>query len=94
MRARIAAAFVLISFVFLVLPAPSVALADDACRCKGCGCKGGPGWRGPDGFCVPQGKLADICGSPPAAPCKQEGAPRVCFGKEAARAEPGQQAAP
>lgn len=88
MRALIAGVFVLISFVFLALPAPSTALADDACRCKGCGCKGGPGWRGPDGFCVSQSKLAVVCGSPAGAPCKQEAAERVCFGQEAARSEP------
>ena len=57
---------------------------DDACRCKGCGCKGGSGWRGPDGFCVAQGKLAAVCGTPAGAPCKQENAPRICFGKQAA----------
>lgn len=73
MRALITVSFALISLAFLTLPAPSTAFADDACRCKGCGCKGGPGWRGPDGFCVSQGKLAQICGSP------------ACFGKEAAR---------
>ena len=37
MRALIAGAFILISFVFLPLHGPSTALADDACRCKGCG---------------------------------------------------------
>ncbi len=84
MRALIAAVFVLISLGFFSLPATSPASADDACRCKGCGCKGGPGWRGPDGFCVSQSKLAAICGSPPGTHCKQEGAPRVCFGKQAA----------
>ncbi len=88
MRALIAGAFILISFAFLSFPGPSDALADDACRCKGCGCKGGPGWRGPDGFCVSQSKLASVCGSPPGAPCKQEGAPRVCFGKQAALGAP------
>ena len=45
-------------------------------------------WRGPDGFCVSQGKLAAVCGSPAGAPCKQEAAARACFGKEAARTEP------
>ena len=59
MRALIAAAFLLISFAFFALPAPSTAFADDACRCKGCGCKGGSGWRGPDGFCVSQGEARD-----------------------------------
>jgi hypothetical protein len=81
MRAVIAIAFVLIPFVFLCAPGPSVAVAQEACRCKGCGCKGGPGWRGPDGFCVSEAKLAEICGSPAGTPCKQEAAPRVCFGK-------------
>lgn len=89
MRALIAGAFILISFAFLPFPGPSTALADDACRCKGCGCKGGPGWRGPDGFCVSQSKLADICGSPPGTPCKQEAAARVCFGKQAGRSDAG-----
>jgi hypothetical protein len=26
----------------------------DSCRCHGCGCKGGPGWRRQDGQCVSQ----------------------------------------
>jgi hypothetical protein len=45
----------------------SGAYADDACRCKGCGCKGGPGWRGPDGTCVSKSALATTCGSPAGA---------------------------
>ena len=81
MRALAASIMVLISLSFLV-PWPSAAVADAACRCKGCGCKGGSGWRGPDGACVSTAKLEAICGSPPAATCKQEAAPRVCFGKQ------------
>jgi hypothetical protein len=84
MRGFIAAVLLLIPLAFLAAPTAEMAFADDACRCKGCGCKGGPGWRGPDGFCVSQGKLAAVCGTPAGAPCKQEGAPRVCFGKQAA----------
>jgi hypothetical protein len=84
MRASIAPALLLISLGFFTLPAPSPAFADDACRCKGCGCKDGSGWRGPDGFSVAQGKLASVCGTPAGAPCKQESAPRICFGKQAA----------
>jgi hypothetical protein len=84
MRASITAAFVLISLGFFVPAATATAFADDACRCKGCGCKGGSGWRGPDGLCVSQSKLEAICGSPAGTPCKQEAAPRVCFGKQAA----------
>jgi len=81
MRALATAALVMFSLAFLTLPAPS-AFAQESCRCKGCGCKGGPGWRGPDGFCVSQAKLAEICGSPAGTPCKQEAASRVCFGKQ------------
>ena len=80
MRSVISSAFVLISLGFLILPPPSTAIAADSCRCKGCGCKGGSGWRGPDGFCVSKAKLAEICGTPAGAPCKEEAAPRVCFG--------------
>lgn len=85
MRALATSIMILISLLFLALPGSSAALADAACRCKGCGCKGGSGWRGPDGTCVSTGKLEDICGSPPGASCKQEAAPRVCFGKQAAQ---------
>ncbi|MEX1059647.1 MAG: hypothetical protein WED13_01350 [Methyloceanibacter sp.] len=88
MRAFFACVLILFSFSLLSAPSVSTALAQESCRCKGCGCKGGPGWRGPDGFCVPQAKLAEICGSPAGTPCKQEAAARVCFGKEAARTEP------
>ncbi len=55
---------------------------------KGCGCKGGPGWRGPDGTCVSKSALAETCGSPAGAPCKQESATRVCFGKQCALTAP------
>jgi hypothetical protein len=33
--------------------------------CRGCGCKGGPGYRGPDGRCVGFKSLAKVCGNPP-----------------------------
>jgi hypothetical protein len=73
--------------LFLSVLAAS-AYADDACRCKGCGCKGGPGWRGPDGTCVSKSALAETCGSPAGAPCKQKSATRVCFGKQSALTAP------
>ena len=84
MRGFIAAVLLLIPLAFLASPAVETAFAQEACRCKG-----GPGWRGPDGFCVSEGKLAAICGTPAGAPCKQENAPRVCFGKQAARPDTG-----
>jgi hypothetical protein len=82
MRMIVVAILILFSFSSTSLPLAPSALADDACRCKGCGCKGGSGWRGPDGFCVASNKLTDICGSPPSAPCKLEAAPRVCFSRQ------------
>ena len=69
MSAPIPAVLILFSFALL-----TPAFADDACRCSGCGCKGGPGWRGTDGACVHAATLTQICGSPPGAPCKQEAA--------------------
>jgi hypothetical protein len=44
-----------------------------AVACDGCGCRGGPGYRGPDGHCVGWAKLNKICGSPPTR-CAYEGA--------------------
>jgi hypothetical protein len=87
MRSLVALSFLLISFGFPILLSPVAAVAQEDCRCKGCGCKGGPGWRGPEGTCVPEAKLAEICGTPAGTPCRLEAAPRVCFGKEA-RSEP------
>ena len=82
MRALVISAIILISFGFTGLAAPLTGLAQEVCRCKGCGCKGGPGWRGPDGTCVSTAKLAEICGTPAGTPCKQEAAARVCYGKQ------------
>jgi hypothetical protein len=81
MRALVIPVIFLISFVFLFPLGPSVAVAQETCRCKGCGCKGGSGWRGPDGACVSKTKLTEICGSPAGTPCTQEAAARVCYGK-------------
>lgn len=41
--------------------------------CSGCGCRGGPGYRGPDGSCVGFASLRRICGDPPEMRCKKEG---------------------
>ena len=53
------AAIIFVLGLFLLV-SMSVAQADDACRCKGCGCKGGAGWRGPDGVCVSKASLAKV----------------------------------
>jgi hypothetical protein len=43
--------------------------------CRGCGCKGGPGYRGPDGHCVGFRALDRVCGIPPTERCTFENAP-------------------
>ncbi|MFG1250101.1 hypothetical protein [Xanthobacter flavus] len=62
----------------LLLPAAFLQ-AKEACPerppCRGCGCKGGPGYRGPDGRCVGFADLSKICGEPPTQRCVFENAP-------------------
>lgn len=41
--------------------------------CEGCGCKGGPGYRGPNGQCVGWKRLNKVCGTPPTTRCTAEG---------------------
>ena len=59
--------------------AGSGAAAKEKCperpTCRGCGCKGGPGYRGPDGRCVGFKALAKVCGDPPSLRCTFENAP-------------------
>jgi hypothetical protein len=57
---------------------PRAAATGSACRCQGCGCKGGPGWRGQNGQCVSHADLTKDCGSPPSTRCTYEGARQVC----------------
>lgn len=40
--------------------------------CNVCGCKGGPGYRAPDGKCVGRRNITKLCGSPPSKRCKRE----------------------
>ncbi|MBM3545052.1 MAG: hypothetical protein FJX44_11225 [Alphaproteobacteria bacterium] len=82
MRVLLVSSMVLISLILSAAPA----MAEAACTCQGCGCKGGPGWRGPKGYCVSAASLAKICGSPPGVPCTQENVERVCMRN--AEAEP------
>lgn len=44
-----------------------------AAACEGCGCRGGPGYRGPDGHCVGWARLNRVCGNPPTTNCTYEG---------------------
>jgi hypothetical protein len=56
--------------------------------CHGCGCKGGPGYRMPDGRCAGYANLIRECGPPPHALCRRECAPVApgCIGQVAGRA--------
>jgi hypothetical protein len=54
--------------------------------CKGCGCKGGPGYRDrPGGYCVGFGELDKVCGTPPTR-CVFENAPGTGENRECALA--------
>jgi hypothetical protein len=53
--------------------------------CHGCGCKGGPGYRAPDGHCVGFRELDKVCGSPPSR-CVFENAPGTGENRECALA--------
>ena len=57
---------------------PRSAATGSVCYCQGCGCKGGPGWRGQNGQCVSRANLTKDCGSPPSMRCTHEGARQVC----------------
>lgn len=52
--------------------------------CSGCGCRGGPGYRGPDGRCVGWKDIGKTCGSPPTTRCTAEG-PNVGADEAAAK---------
>ncbi|HRD79058.1 MAG TPA: hypothetical protein PK264_24525, partial [Hyphomicrobiaceae bacterium] len=53
----------------LALALLAVSAADAVARCEGCGCRGGPGYRGPAGQCVGHEKLLSVCGTPPSTRC-------------------------
>ena len=43
--------------------------------CQGCGCKGGPGYRGTDGKCIGYANIIQKCGLPPHRACAAECTP-------------------
>jgi hypothetical protein len=49
----------------------------DLPKCHGCGCRGGPGYRGHNGNCVSFRDLARKCGPEPTKLCKYEGLPNT-----------------
>lgn len=62
-----------------------------ACVCHGCGCKGGPGFRGLNGRCVSYKKLDETCGSPPTTRCVYEHVKQECEHEGAMPDEKGMQ---
>lgn len=73
----------------LVVVAIAVSTALEAA--SGCGSRGGPGYRGPNGRCVGWDELGRICGTPPTTRCSSEsvavGAPEHAAGQEKLRGE-------
>ncbi len=55
----------------------AIARKGSACQveCKGCGCKGGPGYRNAKGRCVGYKNLIRECGPPPHLRCAAECTP-------------------
>lgn len=65
---------------------PASAACPERPACKGCGCKGGPGYRGPNGKCVGFRDLDRVCGVPPETRCIFENAPGTGANRECALA--------
>jgi len=79
---------VLAAFLLAGVGSPAAqANCPDRPPCKGCGCKGGPGYRAPDGHCVGFRELDKVCGTPPSR-CVFENAPGTVENKECALAPP------
>lgn len=51
----------------------SLVITEAAARCNWCGCRGGPGYRAPNGKCVGHKALKRVCGDPPTLRCTYEG---------------------
>jgi hypothetical protein len=72
---------------FAISSALPIAVSQAACpdrpACTGCGCKGGPGYRSPDGHCVGFKELDKVCGNPPTR-CVFENAPGTGANRECA----------
>lgn len=71
---------------FMLAADPASAACPERPPCKGCGCKGGPGYRGPNGKCVGFRDLDRVCGVPPETRCVFENAPGTGANRECALA--------
>jgi len=61
------------SYRAIILLVGLMSQAGGAAACEGCGCRGGPGYRGPSGRCVGWSDIGRVCGSPPSSRCTPEG---------------------
>ncbi len=77
-----------------MLASPAHAACPDRPACRGCGCKGGPGYRAPDGRCASFANLAAVCGTPPTTRCTFENAPGTGANRDCALAKPPPQNPP
>jgi hypothetical protein len=89
-RAQLLASICLLLFVAAGAPVakakqPTNLVLREGCFCRGCGCKGGPGWRtlsaspNEKGHCVSHKDLTRECGDPPDRNlCVPEKAEQVC----------------
>jgi len=80
------ALLVFAALLFVAPPPAAWAACPERPPCKGCGCKGGPGYRGPDGRCVGFKALDRVCGIPPETRCRFENAPGTGANRECALA--------
>ncbi|SOE18592.1 hypothetical protein SAMN05877838_3524 [Hoeflea halophila] len=73
----------------LAAAGPSSARCPDRPPCKGCGCKGGPGYRIiATGKCAGFKQLKTKCGEPPTLRCTFENAPGTGLNRHCALAKP------
>lgn len=78
----------ILTVCLLLYAQPMEAACPERPACKGCGCKGGPGYRGPDGKCVGFKQLTKVCGDPPDLRCTFENAPGTGENRECALGRP------
>ncbi|QDL97958.1 hypothetical protein FLL57_11830 [Rhodopseudomonas palustris] len=79
------ARFIVLAAVLFAGIAPAFAGCPERPACKGCGCKGGTGYRAPDGHCVGFRELDRVCGAPPTR-CVFENAPGTGANRDCALA--------
>jgi hypothetical protein len=89
MQGIVVRALIAVSFAICAgWPMASEAACPERPACRGCGCKGGHGYRAPDGHCVGFRELDKVCGNPPTGGCVFENAPGTGANRECAMKGP------